>query len=163
VRSGPVIIGFDGAPASVEAVREAGALFAPRAALVAYVWVPGRRFEAATLPEEGALGEPPGVLDFSNAFAQETAALDQAQDLADQGAALARETGLKADGQAVSLDITVAETLVKLAREIDAQALVVGMHERRRLGRLAPAKTLTDLLHTAPCPVIVCAAPHAGS
>jgi nucleotide-binding universal stress UspA family protein len=159
VRTGPVIIGFDGSPASVHAVHEAGALFASRAALVAYVWEPGRRWEEATLPEDAALGEPPGVIDFSNAFAVETAAMDQAQDLANQGAALAREAGLKADGQAVSLDVTVAETLVKLARESDAAALVVGMHERHRLARLAPARTLADLLHTAPCPLVVCAAP----
>jgi nucleotide-binding universal stress UspA family protein len=163
VRTGPVIIGFDGSPASVHAVHEAGALFASRAVLVAYVWIPGRRFEAATLPEDAALGEPPGVIDFSNAFAVETAAMDEAQQLADQGAALAREAGLKADGQAVSLDVTVAETLVKLARESDAQALVVGMHERHRLARLAPARTLADVLRTAPCPVVVCVAPNPGS
>jgi hypothetical protein len=36
----------------------------------------------------------------------------------------------------------------------------VGMHERHRLARLAPARTLADLLRTAPCPVVVCAAPN---
>jgi nucleotide-binding universal stress UspA family protein len=158
VRTGPVIIGFDGTTASVQAVREAGPLFAPRTALVVFVWAAGRTFEEATLPERGALEEPGGVLDFDNAFGAERAASDEAQQLAEQGAALARKAGLQADGLAVPHDATVADTLIRLAREHDAQALVVGMHERHRLGKLAPTRTLADLLHAAPCPVVICGA-----
>ena len=63
-----MIIGFDGAPASVQAVQEAGALFAQKPALVVFVWAAGRSFEEATLPETGALEEPGGILDLGNAF-----------------------------------------------------------------------------------------------
>ncbi|MFY9671302.1 MAG: hypothetical protein WAK44_25405, partial [Trebonia sp.] len=63
MHTGPVIIGFDGAPASVQAVQEAGAILAPKPALVVFVWAAGRSFEEATLPETGALEEPGGVLD----------------------------------------------------------------------------------------------------
>lgn len=154
-----MIIGFDGAPASVQAVQEAGALFAPRPALVVFVWAAGRSFEEATLPEAGALEEPPGVLDLGNAFEVERAASDQAQQLAEQGTVLARKAGLQADGLAVPHDATVAETLIRLAREHDAPALVVGMREHRRLTGLGPGKALADLLHAAPCPVLVCTAP----
>ena len=163
MRTGPVIIGFDGAPASVQAVQEAGAIFAPRAALVVFVWAAGRSFEEATLPETGALEEPPGVLDIGNAFAAERAASDEAQQLAEQGAALARKAGLQADALAVPRDVSVAGTLIKLAREHDAAALVTGMHEHRRLTRLGAGKTLADLLHTAPCPVLVCGASKPGA
>ena len=161
MRTGPVIIGFDGTPASVRAVREAGAVFAPRAALVVYVWAAGRTFEGMTLPEH-SLEEPPGVLDLDTAFAAERAASDEAQQLAEQGAALAREAGLKARGQAVPLDVTVAETLIGLAREYDAQAVVVGIRERHHLAKLVPGKTLAGLLHAAPCPVVACGAPEPG-
>jgi nucleotide-binding universal stress UspA family protein len=153
-----VIIGFDGAPASVRAVQEAGALFAPRAALVVFVWEAGRTFEEGTLPEQAL--DAPGTLDLGTAFAAERAASDEAQQLAEQGAALARKAGLQADALAAPPDATVADTLVKLAREHDAQALVVGMHERHRLAKLAPNRTLADLLHAAPCPVLVCGAPN---
>jgi nucleotide-binding universal stress UspA family protein len=158
VRTGPVIIGFDGAPASVQAVQEAGALFAPRSALVVFAWEAGRTFEEGTLPEQAL--DAPGTLDLDTAFAAERAASDEAQQLAEQGAALARKAGLQADALAVPPDPTVAETLIKLAREHDAQALVVGMHERHRLARLTPARTLAGLLHAAPCPVLVCGAPN---
>jgi nucleotide-binding universal stress UspA family protein len=151
-----VIIGFDGEPASVQAVQEAGPLFAPRAALVVFVWAAGRSFEEATLPETGALEEPGGVLDLGNAFEVERAASDQARDLAEQGAVLARKAGLQADALAVPHEETVADALLKLAREHDAAAVVVGMHEHRRLTRLGPGKTVADLLHAAPCPVLVC-------
>ena len=162
MHTGPVIIGFDGTPASAQAVREAGALLAPRTALVVYVWEAGRTFEETTLPERGALEEPGGVLDFDNAFAAERAASEAAQQLAEEGAALARKAGLQADGLAVPPDATAADTLIRLAREHDAQALVVGMHVRHRLAKLTPSRTLADLLHAAPCPVLVCGAPNPG-
>ena len=154
-----MIIGFDGEPASVQAVQEAGALFAPKPALVVFVWAAGRSFEEATLPETGGLEEPGGVLDFANAFEVERAASDQAQEIAEQGAELARKAGLQADALTVPHEQTVADELIKVARERDAAALVVGMHEHRRLTRPGPSKTLNDLLHAAPCPVLVCGVP----
>ena len=160
MRTGPIIIGFDGTPAAEQAVRAAGALLAPKAALVVFVWEAGRNFEAATLPER-ALEEPAGAgaLDVDAGFGAELAASDEARQLAERGAALAREAGLPADGQAVADDGTVAETLIRLARESDAQAIVVGLHEHHRLTKLVPSRTLTELLHAAPCPVVVCGAP----
>ena len=160
MRTGPVIIGFDGTPASEQAVRAAGALLAPKSALVVFVWEAGRNFAAATLPER-SLEEPAGAgaLDVGAGFEAERAASDEALQLAERGAALGREAGLRADGQAVPDDRTVAETLIGLARESDAQAIVVGMHEHHRLTKLVPSRTLTELLHAAPCPVMVCGPP----
>lgn len=158
-----MIIGFDGEPASVQAVQEAGALFASKPALVVFVWAAGRSFEEATLPEAGGLEEPGGVLDFGNAFDVERAASERAQQVAEQGAELARKAGLQADALTVPREETVADELIALARERDAAALVVGMHEHRRLTRLGPSKTLTDLLHAAPCPVLVCGAQKPGA
>ena len=119
------------------------------------VWEAGRNFEVATLPER-ALEEPPTTLDARTAFGAGQAAADDAQRLAEHGAQLAREAGLQADGLAVADDAPVADTLIRLARELDAQALVVSPHHNRGLGRLAHHGTLASLLHGTPCPVIVC-------
>jgi nucleotide-binding universal stress UspA family protein len=162
MHTGPVVIGFDGMPASVRAVHEAAALLAPRAALVVVVWEAGRNFEVGTLPEK-ALELPPAALDIRTAFEAERAAYDDAQRLAEHGGALARKAGWQADGLAVADDVTVADTLVRLARDLDAQAVVVGAHDHRGLTRLVLGSTLTGLLYGAPCPVIVCGTARHGT
>jgi len=163
MHAGPVIIGFDGTPASVGAVREAAALLGPRAALVVVVWEAGRAFELATRPDRG-LEEPIVTLDLRTAFEAEDAAYEGAQRMAEQGAALASQAGMKAEGLAVADDVTVADTLIRVAREHDAPAVVVGDHQRRRLGKVVHGSTLTGLLSGAPCPVVVCGMtpPEAG-
>ncbi len=157
--SGPVIVGFDGTPGAERALREAAGLFAPRPALVLVVWEAGRAFEAATLPER-VLEMPPAALDVRTAFEAETAAYEAAQRLAEQGAALAGQAGLEASGLAVADDATVAQTLVRVARERDAQALVIGAHGHHELRKLVLGSTLSDLLRRAPCPVLVCGPAH---
>ena len=161
MHTGPVIVGFDGTPASVRAVREAAALLAPRAALAVVVWEAGRRFQAATLPEK-VLELPHATLDIRTAFEAEKAAYDAAQRLAEHGAPLAREAGLRADGLAGADDVTVADTLIRLARELDAQAVVVGTYHHRRLRRRVLGSTLAGLLGGAPCPVVVCGVARPG-
>jgi nucleotide-binding universal stress UspA family protein len=156
---GPVIVGFDGAPASERALGEAAALFARRRALVVVVWEAGRAFEAETLPVR-ALEMPTATLDVRTALEAESAAYEAAQRLAEHGAALARQAGLDADGLAVADDVTVAETLVRLARELDAPAVVIGTHGHHELRKLVLGSTLNDLLRHAPCPVLVCGAAH---
>ena len=161
MRSGPVIIGFDGTQASAWAVREAGALLAPRPALAVVVWEAGRNFEAATLPEK--VLEPAATVDIRSAFAAEKSAYDDAQRVAAHGASLAREAGLEADGMAVADDLTVADTLIRLSRELDAQAVVIGGHEHHGLTRRGVGSTMTGLLHGGPCPVLVCGTARSGA
>ena len=155
MHSGPVIIAFDGVPASERALDEAAALFAPRRALVVVVWRAGRAFEAATLPVK-ALELPRTALDLGTAFESERAAYEAAERLADHGAALARQAGLDADGLAVAGDVSVADTLVRVARELDGQAVVIGARDQRDFRRQVLGSTLTGLLREAPCPVLVC-------
>jgi nucleotide-binding universal stress UspA family protein len=154
MHSGPVIIGFDGTPAAEMALRESAALLAPRPALVVVVWEAGRAFELLTLPTR-VLEEPPVSLDIRAAFEAERAAYDAAERLAQQGAALAVELGYQAAGLAVADEMTVPGTLVRLAQERDAQALVVGSHVRHGLTAALVGSTSKGVIEQAPCPVVV--------
>jgi nucleotide-binding universal stress UspA family protein len=156
---GPVVVGYDGSPASECALREGGALLAPRPALVVVVWEAGAAFELM----ESSLGLLPAPLDVRTALELDRAIYDGARRLAEHGAALARRLGLAADGLAVADDVTVAETLVRLARECDAQALVVGAHGHGALREVALGSTAYGVVHGATCPVIVVRAPSRSS
>lgn len=148
----PVIIGFDGSAMSERAVREAAALFAPRPALVVVVWEAGRVFEAATTP---ALEAPPVTLQLPAALLADQAASDWAKATAQRGVTLARELGLDATGLAVADQGTVADTLIRLVGEHDAQAIVLGTHRREGLVKYLLGSTSHDVLRRAPCAVVL--------
>ena len=154
VRSGPIVIGYDGTSASTHALREAGALLAPRVALVVVVWEAGAAFEAIDLPASTA-GIAPVPIDIRAAVELDQTLYERAQQLAEQGAALAREAGFEAEGMAVADEVTVADTLVRLAHERDAQAVVVGAHGHGRVSEVLLGSTSQDVVRHAPCPSLV--------
>jgi nucleotide-binding universal stress UspA family protein len=80
---------------------------------------------------------------------------ERAQRLARRGADLARELGLDAEGLAVADDITVGDTLIRLAKEHDSQAIVVGTHGHSALGEVLLGRTAHVVVQHAPCPVVV--------
>jgi nucleotide-binding universal stress UspA family protein len=154
MHSGPVVIGFDGTTAAERALRESAGLLAPRQALVVVVWEAGRAFELMTLPTH-ALDMPPVSLDIRAAIEAEKAAYEAAERLAEQGAALASDLGYQAEGLAVADDLTVADTLLRVATERDSQALVVGSHGRQGLTAVLLGSTSKAVVQRAPCPVVV--------
>ncbi len=48
-----------------------------------------------------------------------------------------------------------AETITAYAKEIDADLIVIGSHGRRGLRRLLVGSVTEEVMHTAPCPVLV--------
>src|SRR5215211_999060 len=136
MRAGPVIIGYDGTPPAEQALREAADLLAPRRVLVVVVWEAGRAFELAEMPIR-VLEAPPTALDVRTAFEVDKAMYEAGEQLAANGAALAKDLGLDAEGLAVADDITVADTLVRLAREFDAAAAPAAVGRWGAAGRPA--------------------------
>jgi nucleotide-binding universal stress UspA family protein len=153
--SGPVVIGFDGTPAAEHALRESGALLGPRPALVVVVYKAGLGFELLELPS--VTGLPPAPLDIRTAVELDQILSERAQQLAQQGAQIARDVGFEADGLAVAdePETPIAETLVDIARERDAQAIVVGAHGHGRLGEVFLGSTSRDVIRRADRPVVV--------
>jgi nucleotide-binding universal stress UspA family protein len=155
VGSGPVVIGYNGTPAAEKALREAGALLSGRLAVVLVVYEQGVGFELVEPPSVG--GIPPAPLDVRTAMEIDELLAERSRDLARMGAELAREAGFDAEGLAVAddLGVPVAETIVKVLRERDAQAAVLGAHGQGRLSEVLLGSTTRDVLRHAPCPVVV--------
>jgi nucleotide-binding universal stress UspA family protein len=154
MHSGPIVIGFDGTPIAEQALRESAPLLAPCPALVVVVWEAGRGFDLVTLSTP-ALELPPVSLDFRTAFELEEADAERAERLAERGAALASQLGYQAEGVAVADELTVADTLLRIAAERDSQAIVVGSHGRRGLTAALLGSTSMGVLAKATCPVLV--------
>jgi nucleotide-binding universal stress UspA family protein len=155
-RDGPVLIAYDGRALAGLAVREAGALFGGLPALVVTVWKEGLGFELAEDP--GVLGVPVAPVDVRTVIDIDDITRERAQRTAQHGADLAVKAGFsQVDGLAVAddLDVSIADTIVNLARERDAQAIVVGAHRHGRLAEIALGSTSSEVLRHAPCPTVV--------
>jgi nucleotide-binding universal stress UspA family protein len=156
MRSGPVLVGYDGSAASDNAIREAGELLRGRPALVVVVWKEGLGFELIELPT-ATIGMPPAALDITSALEIDRALAEHAQRMAQHGAGLAREAGFEAEGLAIADEpgVPVAETIVRVARERDAQAVVVGAHNQGRLSEVLLGSTSREVVRRAEWPVVV--------
>ena len=151
---GPVLIAFDGTPAARFALVQAAEILTPRQAVVVVVWEAGRGFDLADVPSR-ALDSPPAALDLRTGVQLDQALYAAARRLAQQGAALAREHGLDARARVVADDRDVADTLVRVAAELEAQVLVVGAHGHSTLSELLLGGTARAVVRHAPCPVLV--------
>jgi nucleotide-binding universal stress UspA family protein len=152
--SRPVIVGYDGTPASERAVRETATLLAQHPVLVVVVWEAGKALDLATLPIRG-FEPPPTIVDIRGGFELDQAVHKAAERTAQRGEALAKAAGLDARSMVVADDVTVADTLVRLAREFDSPAIVIGAHGHNALSELLLGSTSRDVVRRAPCPVVV--------
>jgi nucleotide-binding universal stress UspA family protein len=149
-----VVIGYDGSPVAERALEEAAGLLAPRTAVVVVVWEAGRAFEAPvwSIP---TVDVPVPTVDLRTAFELDQAAYAAAERTAQQGAGRARSMGLPAESLVVADEVSVADTLVRVAEEQDAPAVVIGAHNHGALSEVLLGSTSRDVLRRAPCPVVV--------
>lgn len=152
--TGPIIVGYDGSPKSRHALEQAAALLAPAPALIVVVWEPGGAFEAI---EPGIEAAP---VDIGAALEVDKAMSDRARAAAEEGARLAGELGFDAEGVAVADQLSVADTLLRLAEERQAAAIVVGTHGHKPVRDLLLGSTSRKLVGQAACPVVVVREPE---
>jgi nucleotide-binding universal stress UspA family protein len=103
MRSGPVLVGYDGSPAAEQALQEAIDLLGPAPFLVVVIWESGLPFELAAVPTV-----EPAPIDIRAALELDQELYDQARRMAEQAAADARARGRTADGLVVADEITPA-------------------------------------------------------
>jgi nucleotide-binding universal stress UspA family protein len=150
---GPVLIAYDGSPAARQAITDAAGLLGSRKAIVVTVWEAGLAYATTSMPPEGMMMTPmiePGV-----ALGVDREVHKHAERVSGDGAQLAVSLGLDAEPLAVPDDGDVARTILNLARERDAAAIVVGSRGLSGLRARLEGSTSKDLLKHAACPVVV--------
>ncbi|MEP6953188.1 MAG: universal stress protein [Solirubrobacteraceae bacterium] len=151
-----MLVAYDASAEAQAAVREAVGLFGDRPLLVISVWEPG--LATAFVPPPG----DPGYMYVPDPA--DVAAIDRAQsghaaEVAEAGARLARELGATAEALAVPDAVDVAETLVSVAEDRDARAIVVGSRGLGGFKSRVLGSTSRKLLHDTHRPVLVVRSP----
>jgi len=146
----PVVIGYDGSELSRTAVRRVAELCPGRAAVLATVWEPA----LAMAPVDSEFGEV-APFDPETIETVDRTQLEHASKIAEEGAQLALSLDLKAEPHVVPDAVNVADTLIDLARQRDAAALVVGSHGRSGLRSLILGSVSHTVVAHCDCPVVV--------
>lgn len=149
----PIVVAFDGSPPAREAVRAAAQLFPGRRLLVVSVWEAGLAYLAQP-PSPDPVALTPTFLE---AEAVDEAEHGLAESLAAEGAELA---GPDAEPIALRDVANVADTIVELADERGAAAIVIGTRGSGGVMARLFGSTSRALLHDSNCPVVVVRVPE---
>lgn len=150
----PILIAYDGSPAARAAIAEAGALFAPRAAIVMTVWEAGLS-EFMLVPDATGMGTTMLPYDPEVVREVDRAGEDHAKDIAHDGQTLARQAGLEAEVAVVRDQMDAADAIAATAAERGAAAIVVGSRGLKGLRSKLLGSTSSALLRKAGRPVVV--------
>jgi nucleotide-binding universal stress UspA family protein len=150
---GPVLIAFDGSDAARRGVRAAAKLLASRRAIVVTVWEEGLAFVPSVNPSD--MGPMPPEADPEAALQLERNRQCYAEDVSREGARLARSLGLDAAALAVADAGGIAETILDLASEHHAAAIVIGSRGLSGLRARLEGSTSRSVSKLASCPVLV--------
>ena len=147
--SATALIAYDGSEDAAAAIRNAGSLLAPRTTVVVRVWEP----LSALLLGTGLRALTDTMREAADELDEEDAR--DAQQIAEDGADLAREAGFEAQSRALRGRPKAWPTLLEEADRIDAAVIVAGS---RGLGGVASAllgSVSSGLLHHGRRPLLV--------
>jgi EmrB/QacA subfamily drug resistance transporter len=151
-RRGPVVVGYDGSGSARRAIEEAGVLFGGSRAVVLYAW---EAVELAAL-RRGAIG----MSATASEGEVDAKAGTEAARVAAEGAELARRHGLEAEARAVPAVPSVWETIVRVADEEGASAIVLGSRGLRGLRSLTLGSVSNQVAQHAHQPVLAIPSPE---
>jgi nucleotide-binding universal stress UspA family protein len=153
-----VVVAYDGSPAARHALTDAVTILGPCTILVLTVWEAGMAYQTAPAPPDGMMLSP--VVAPEVAHDVDSALHGQADRIAAEGAELARSLGFVAEPMASADAGDVPGTILDVARDRNAAAIIVGSRGLSGLRARLEGSTSKGLLHHATCPVIVVHQPH---
>ena len=147
------LVAFDGSPAARQAILAAAKILGSCRILVVTVWEEGLAYMVPSAPADAIVTAPPVEPDVALEVDREVH--DQAEQVSREGAALATSLGLDAQPLAVADQGGVARTILDVARERQAAAIVVGSRGLGAIRARLEGSTSRGLLRHSPCPVMV--------
>lgn len=157
----PIVIGYDGSDEAQAAIEAAARLLAPPSALIAHVY--STPPAGATDPTMASAAAGAGVSAAALAAEPPDELLEMAErrarECAEDGAERARRLGLDARPLAVLVRGSDAGTLLELAREWRASALVVGTRGRGRVKAALLGSVAAEAANAGELPVLVVPVP----
>ena len=146
-RDGPLLIGYDGSEHAKHAIASAAGLLAAKDAIVLTVWQP--------VSDVGAFawyGAGPNMVNFAEL---DRAGAEAGGRVAEEGAQIAREAGLRAEAIAIEATPPVWKTIVDTADLYDAAAIVMGSRGLSGLRSLLLGSVSNAVVHHADRPTLV--------
>lgn len=156
----PTVIAYDGSAAGKAAIAAAAELFPDRPAVVLFVWESVREYSVAWGVRHFELGRE--VVDALDGLAE-----SRSEEIVAEGAELARSLGLDAEEMVVSSHRNplqrqtgmLASTIVDLADEREAAAIVVASRSGSAVAELSLGSVAYGVLHASRRPVVLVPAP----
>jgi nucleotide-binding universal stress UspA family protein len=146
-RDGPLLIGYDGSEHAKDAIRSAAALLTVKDALVVTVWQP--------TSDVGAFawyGAGPNMVNFAEL---DRAGAEAGGRVAEEGAQIAREAGLRAEPIAIEATPPVWKTIVETADLHEASAIVMGSRGLTGLRSMLLGSVSNAVVHHTDRPTLV--------
>ena len=151
-----ILICYDGSPDAQSAIDETGELMGGRQVTVLTVW---ERLIDLMARTGAGLGFGPGVDDAGIDAASEQAARERAA----EGAERARRAGLNPQAMTRARDLTIAQTILSVADDVSAGAIVLGSRGLTGLKSLLLGSVSHAVLQHADRPVIVVPSPEVAA
>jgi len=148
-----ILIAYDDSDGAKAAIQAAGRLFPGRRAEVVNVWE-----SVVAVAPAGAIAVPTEVLGRA-CIELDRHAEGHAEWVAEEGAALAKASGLEASSRAFQGGGNTWATLVRLAAEERPAAIVLGSRGRSGVKSVLMGSVSTGVTHHSPVPVVVVPSP----
>ena len=150
---GPLLIAYDGSEHAKHATRSAAGLFAVENALVVTVWQP-----ASDVGAFAWYGAGPNMVNFAEL---DRAGAESGERVAEEGAQIARDAGLRAEPIAIEATPPVWKTIVETADLHDAAAIVMGSRGLTGLRSMLLGSVSNAVVHHTDRPTLVVHRPSA--
>ena len=149
-----ILICYGGSADSKSAIKRGGKLLSGQPATVLTVWQP---FAAVVTRAYAGWGT---IASMQDPVAIDKAILEQAEELAQEGARLAREAGLDAEARTRAEETTTAEAVLSEADAIGATAILIGSRGLSALKSVFLGSVSRGVLQNADRTVIVVPSPE---